>query len=72
MTRSSLLKKFDTKVQALYDCLYDIKELLDSTEDYDLESLASSLLEEVDDTLTNGEYSIEEIKKVISDADSEE
>jgi len=72
MTRSSLLKKFDTKVQALYDCLYDIKELLDSTEDYDLESLAASLLEEVDDTLTNGEYSIEEIKRVISDADSEE
>ena len=72
MTRSSLLKKFDTKVQALYDCLYDIKELLDSTEDYDLESLAASLTEEVDDTLTNGEYSIEEIKRVISDADSEE
>ena len=38
MTRASLLKKFDTKVQSLYDCLYDVKELLDSTEDYELES----------------------------------
>ena len=69
MTRASLLKKFDTKVQALYDCLYDIKELLDSTEEYDLESLADNLVEEVDELLTEGTYNIELIKGVILDND---
>jgi hypothetical protein len=69
MTRASLLKKFDTKVQALYDCLYDIKELLDSTEEYDLESLADNFVEEVDELLTEGTYNIELIKGVILDND---
>ena len=69
MTRSSLLKKFDAKVQALYDCLYDIKELLDSTEEYDLESLADNFVEEVDELLTEGTYNIESIKGAILDND---
>jgi len=69
MTRSSLLKKFDTKVQALYDSLYDVKELLDSTEDYDLESLADSFVEAVHDTLTDGSCSIECIKSAITDSE---
>jgi len=69
MTRSSLLKKFDIKVQNLYDCLYEIKELLDSTEDYDLESLANNLVEAVDDTLTDGSCSIEHIKSTITDSE---
>ena len=69
MTRSSLLKKFDTKVQALYDCLYDVKELLDSTEDYELESAADQFVEDIEEVLSDGESSIEVIKGLITDVD---
>ena len=71
MTRSLLLKKFDTKVQALYDCLYDVKELLDSTEDYELESAADKFVEDIEEVLSDGEASIEVIKGLITDVDEE-
>ena len=71
MTRSSLLKKFDTKVQALYDCLYDVKELLDSTEDYELESAADKFVEDIEEVLSDGEASIEVIKGLITDVDED-
>jgi|TARA_R110001583_G_scaffold189626_1_gene353231 hypothetical protein len=71
MTRSSLLKKFDTKVQALYDCLYDVKELLDSTEDYELESIADKFVEDIEEVLGDGDASIETIKGFIVDVDEE-
>jgi len=71
MTRSSLLKKFDTKVQSLYDCLYDVKELLDSTEDYELESAADKFVEDIEEVLSDGEASVEVIKGLITDVDEE-
>ena len=71
MTRSSLLKKFDTKVQSLYDCLYDVKELLDSTEDYELESAADKFVEDIEEVLSEGEASVEVIKGLITDVDEE-
>ena len=71
MTRSSLLKKFDAKVQALYDCLYDVKELLDSTEDYELESAADKFVEGIEEVLSDGEASTEIIKGLITDVDKD-
>ena len=71
MTRSLLLKKFDTKVQSLYDCLYDIKELLDSTEDYELESAADKFVEDIEEVLSDGEASAEVIKGLITDVDKD-
>ena len=71
MTRSSLLKKFNTKVQALYDCLYDVKELLDSTEDYELESAADQFVENIEEVLSDGEASVEVIKGFIADVDED-
>ena len=71
MTRSSLLKKFDTKTQALYDCLYDVKELLDSTEDYELESAADKFVEDIEEVLSEGEASAEVIKGLITDVDED-
>ena len=71
MTRSSLLKKFNIKVQALYDCLYDVKELLDSAEDYELESVGDKFVEDVEEILSDGEASIEVIKGAITDTGEE-
>ena len=71
MTRSSLLKKFNIKVQALYDCLYDVKELLDSAEDYELESVGDKFVEDIEEVLSDGEASIEVIKEAITDTGEE-
>jgi len=71
MTRSSLLKKFNIKVQALYDCLYDVKELLDSVEDYELESVGDKFVEDIEEVLSDGEASIEVIKEAITDTGEE-
>ena len=71
MTRSSLLKKFNIKVQALYDCLYDIKELLDSAEDYELQSVGDKFVEDIEEVLSDGEASIEVIKEDITDTGEE-
>ena len=71
MTRSSLLKKFDIRVQALYDCMYEIKELLDSTEDYELESAADQFVEDIEEVLSDGESSIDIIKGLITDVDED-
>ena len=71
MTRSSLLKKFDVRVQALYDCLYEIKELLDCTEDYELESVGDKFVEDIEEVLSEGEASVEVIKGFITDTGEE-
>jgi len=71
MTRSSLLKKFNIKVQALYDCLYDVKELLDSAEDYELESVGDKFVEDIEEVLSDGEASVEVIKEAITDTGEE-
>jgi len=71
MTRSSLLKKFNIKVQALYDCLYDVKELLDSVEDYELESVGDKFVEDIEEVLSDGEASVEVIKEAITDTGEE-
>ena len=71
MTRSSLLKKFNIKVQALYDCLYDVKELLDSVEYYELESVGDKFVEDIEEVLSDGEASIEVIKEAITDTGEE-
>ena len=71
MTRSLLLKKFNTKVQALYDCLYDVKELLDCAEDYELESVGDKFVEDIEEVLSDGEASVEVIKEAITDTGEE-
>ena len=66
MKRSSVLKKFDKEIENLEDTLYAIKEILESTDDYELSELGGSLLTQIADVLQEGDVSVEDIREQIS------
>ena len=66
MKKSSVLKKFDKEIENLFDTLYTIKDLLESTDDYELSELGNSFLTQIADGLEEGDISIENIRDQIS------
>jgi hypothetical protein len=65
MKKNQLLKKLDEKITKLYDHLYDIKNLLDQTEDTDIEYMADEFVEQLETCINDGDPSIEQIKEHI-------
>ena len=65
MKKNQLLKKLDEKMTKLYDHLYDIKSLLDQTEDTDIEYMADQFVEQLENCINDGDPSIEGIKEYI-------
>jgi len=66
MKRRSVLKKFDKEIENLEDILYAIKEILESTDDYELSELGGSLVTQIADVLQEGDVSVEDIREQIS------
>ena len=66
MKRNSVLKKFDKEIENLFDTLYTIKDLLESTDDYELSELGNSFLTQITEGLEEGDLSIENIRDQIS------
>jgi len=66
MKRSSVLKKFDTEIENLWDVVYKIKDILESTDDYELSELGSAFFDQISDGLEEGEVTIENIRDQIS------
>ena len=66
MKRRSVLKKFDKEIENLEDVLYSIKEILESTDDYELSELGGSLVTQIADVLQEGDVSVEDIREQIS------
>lgn len=65
MTRK-LLKKLAEKEEKLMDAIYEIQELLDSTEDGDLSSMGDEFSElMVDFALSNDKLSLNDIREFI-------
>jgi len=54
MKRSSVLNKFDKKVQEMYEALDNLKEVLDNTEDYELAELAEGFCEQIEESMAEG------------------
>ena len=71
MKKSQLIKKFDEKVQELFDVSYEIKELLDVMEDGELESLADGFVEQIEECIAEGDINIESIKDYIASMDNQ-
>jgi predicted house-cleaning noncanonical NTP pyrophosphatase (MazG superfamily) len=61
----NLNKSLDETIEKLYDTLYEVKEVLDSAEDGELEQMADILIESVEEALTVNEVNIESIKEHI-------
>jgi predicted DNA-binding protein len=67
MKRSSVLNKFDKKVQEMYEALDNLKEVLDNTEDYELAELAEGFCEQIEESMAEGNINIQQIKDCIQE-----
>ena len=66
MKRSSVLKKFDKEIENLWDAVYKIKDVLESTDDYELSELGGKFLDQIAEVMEEGDTSLEEIRNQIS------
>ena len=66
MKRSSVLKKFDKEIENMWDNLYKIKDVLESTDDYELSELGGKFLDQIAEGLEDGDITIEDIRDQIS------
>ncbi len=62
MKRNSLLKKFDAETENLWEQIYKIKDLLDSTEDFELSELGGTFLDQIATAIEEDEVTIENIR----------
>ena len=66
MKRTSVLKKFDKEIENLWDVVYKIKDVLESTDDYELSELGGKFLDQIAEVMVEGDISLEEIRDQIS------
>ena len=66
MKRSSVLKKFDKEIENLWDVVYKIKDVLESTDDYELSELGGKFLDQIAEIIEEGDISLEDIRDQIS------
>ena len=66
MKRSSVLKKFDKEIENLWDVVYKIKDVLESTDDYELSELGGKFLDQIAEIIEEGDISLENIRDQIS------
>ncbi len=62
MKRNSLLKKFDAETENLWEQIYKIKDLLESTEDFELSELGGTFLDQIANAIEEDEVTIENIR----------
>tara|TARA_R100000734_G_C3231060_1_gene39059 strand:+ start:188 stop:391 length:204 start_codon:yes stop_codon:yes gene_type:complete len=62
MKRNSLLKKFDEETVNLWEHIYRMKDLLESTDDFELSDLGNKFLDQIADAIEEGEIKVEDIR----------
>ena len=62
MKRNSLLKKFDDETVNLWEQIYRMKDLLESTDDFELSDLGNKFLDQIADAIEEGEIQVEDIR----------
>jgi len=62
MKRNSLLKKFDAETENLWEQIYKIKDLLESTEDFELSELGETFLDQIASAIEEDEVTVENIR----------
>ena len=65
MKRNSVLKKFDKEIENLFDALDGIKDLLESTDDYELAELGNNFVDQIADNLEEGDITAQNIRDQI-------
>ena len=62
MKRNSLLKKFDAETENLWEQIYKIKDILESTEDFELSELGNTFLDQIAGAIEDDEVTVESIR----------
>jgi len=62
MKRNSLLKKFDAETENLWEQIYKIKDLLESTEDFELSELGNTFLDQIAGAIEEDDVTVESIR----------
>jgi len=59
---AKLSKKFNDRIEQLYDCLYEIKALAyDVEDDCELEELLDGFIEQIEYSISDGDINLEQI-----------
>ena len=59
---AKLSKKFNEKVEKLYDCLYEVKGIAyDKEDDCELEELLDGFIEQIEYSISDGDINLEQI-----------
>ena len=57
---AKLTKKFDGKIEQLYDCLYELKAIAyDVEDDCELEELLDGFIEQIEYSISDGDINLE-------------
>ena len=65
MKKSKLINNLDKSIDALYDSLYAVRDLLEKVEDEEMDFLANSFVDQIELSVVEGEYNYERIKEYI-------
>jgi|TARA_R110000803_G_scaffold82747_1_gene148954 hypothetical protein len=59
---AKLTKKFNEKIEQLYDCLYEVKSIAyDKEDDFELEELLDGFIEQIEYSISDGDINLEQI-----------
>ncbi len=59
---AKLSKKFNEKIEQLYDCLYEVKSIAyDKEDDFELEELLDGFIEQIEYSISDGDINLEQI-----------
>ncbi len=59
---AKLSKKFNERIEQLYDCLYEVKSIAyDKEDDCELEELLDGFIEQIEYSISDGDINLEQI-----------
>jgi hypothetical protein len=60
MKKSTLINKFEDKLDLTLDALYDARDVISSADDYELDELVNTIVEELEVEIANASEKIRE------------
>ncbi len=60
MKKSTLINKFEDKLDLTLDALYDARDVISSTDDYELDELVNEVVEELETQIADASEKIRE------------
>jgi len=65
MKVTKLLKRLETKIDNLYDALYDVRDSFDNIEDEEIDFLVNGFIEQLELSIVEGEINVTSIQDQI-------